>query len=230
MSDNCKTIFPSHIKYGNVLDVIAKVAGSSWTHKSFDKEPFDPSQPASNTNPWHLDFNDKTVKATNTSCIGMIYFNFQDGAEQTYNWCYHLELADRNDEKLLSPGSYGFSVAVAKRLVDFFGGEARFSDTDEEHPERYYRNDNPKLPHIIEETERNQRWYIFHNLLKNEPMLSYLELKTACEAYGTTENDKKLLDYLKTYELYQRIEHSIEEKYGDKNEDNSNTHAKGLKI
>jgi hypothetical protein len=232
MSDNCKTLFPSHIKHGDVLKVIAKVAGATWTHHSFDNKKFDSELPASNDNPWHINFTNDTVKAEHGSSIGMVRFSFQDCVEQRYDWIYYIELSDNNDEKQLCPGSYGFSVAIAKRLVDFFGGEARFFDNDEEYPERYYRNNNPKMPHIIQQAEVNERWYAFYNLLKNEPMLSYLELKEACDAYGTTQKDKKLLDYLKTYELYQAIEQNIEQKYGENNESLTlnQTQNKGFKI
>jgi hypothetical protein len=217
MSDNCKTVFPGYIKHEKVLYVIAKVAGASWHYASFDKNEFDNTLPGSNTNPWHIKFDSKQVKAENTSCIGMINFNFHDGAEQYYSWTYHLELSDRDDEKVLNPGSYGFSVAIAKRLVDFFGGQTQFSDIDEDYPEKHYKNDNPKFPRIIKETEKNERWYTFYNLLEQEPMLTYAELKEACDAYGTSEKDVKLLNYLKNYELYINMEEKINQKYGVKN-------------
>lgn len=231
MSDNCKTLFPSYIKHEKVLYVIAKVAGASWDYYSFDKKKFDSTLPGSNTNPWHIKFDSKQVKAENTHSIGMVNFNFHDAADQYYSWNYHLELSDRDDEKVLNPGSYGFSVAIAKRLVDFFGGQVQFSDSDEDYPERHYKNDNPKFPRIIEETQSNERWYTFYNLLEQEPLLTYAELKEACDAYGTSEKDAKLLSYLKNYELYINMEEKMNQKYGvqDTTADNKNS-LKGIKI
>lgn len=232
MSSSTKIIVPFHVTTDKILQVIAKVVGCPYekdTHQNYTagkdygkKAPFDPNLPVSDTNKWHMVFDrDKVYYEHNgkkNSDNANLYF--EDIAQSSYSWFAMLEDSQYEEGKRLAPDSTVTAVAVAKRLVNFFGGYAVFNDSFDDDDNYYYtlskeQEKNIKYPHVHihrDDYENvNYRWNAFQNALNNEPLLTVKELEEARKFSSYfTERDEALYGKLKILELHEKITDKVD--------------------
>lgn len=228
MGSSTKIVIPYHVTNSNLLKVIAKVMGCPFEKDTFknytagkdygQKPEFNPDLPVSNENKWHINFDNKSVYSDFGSAkdITNCYLNFKDLSEQSHGWFFMLEDAENEDGKILLPDSTIISVAVAKRIVDFFGGYAVFNnDKDIEDSPQYFYNyldkdvQNVKMPakkdinlDLTLPEYQNYTYNLFQNMLNNEPILTVKELDAA-EKFASYNTDKDKVFYEKIM-MYER--------------------------
>lgn len=230
MSNDCRIELPLHVRSKQVLEVIGKLLGMPFEVKTDKKPPrgwmssnssencsFDSTLPCSPENDWYLFFNDSLKQESYINIINIISMKFEDLAGSGYDWNFHVETVDENC-KLLTPNSYLVAGAVGKKLVDFFGGTVIYS----EDKELEYKNNTPLFPPKLSTQTSNDRYYQFYNSLYSIKMITANDLLEAeNKVYIRTERDNKLIEYLKVYETYKKIDDSVsdekEQKAGRKN-------------
>lgn len=222
MGSNTKIVIPYHVTNSNLLKVIAKVMGCPFEKDTFKNQTagkhygkklsFNPDLPVSNENKWHIKFNDKTVYTDfiSTRNINTGNLNFKDLSDQSHSWFFMLEDAENEEGKILLPDSTIISVAVAKRIVDFFGGYAIFNnDKDIEDSPQYFYNYVDKNVHNVKMPAKkdinldltlpeyqNYTYNLFQNALNNEPILTIKELDEAAK-FSSYDTDKDKVFYEK---------------------------------
>lgn len=224
-------ILPFHVTTDKIVMVIAKVVGCSFskdTHKNLTagknygkKEPFNPDLPITEENKWHIVFDSKEVyySHSNTKDSVSVNLHFKDLADQSHSWFTMVEDAQYEEGKRVLPDSTVISVAVAKRLVDFFGGYADLNSERESDPTRIYKLSKQqqkkiKYPHVKidpeDYTKTNYRWNLFYNALNNEPVLTIKELEAAKQyASYFTDKDEALYNTLSVLENHENLTNKI---------------------
>ena len=232
---------PLHVRTRDLLLVLAKVAGEPYTFRSFDKEevvsyrpyktkkvpaPFNPDEPASEENPWHIRFERDGqglgVEPANNSSVEHLTVSFQDAAKNPFSWSYFPEYDQVDDDRLflrrakqLSPGSHPMAVAICKRLVKFFGGELAYNDCrDQDKPDVVVSQKQATFPLMPKGSTSNDQWYAFYNALKNEPLLTPAELQEAIAQASYSKLDDRQEAFLKairSYELSLKLNQSLEQ-------------------
>jgi hypothetical protein len=122
MGINTKIFLPHSARLRDVSNVIGMLVGCPHTSNRFlvvdgveiKGNPTMPECPIISIKPEHFS---KDV------------FKARDG-DPIY-WLFHYET--ESDARLIAPGSNKFSIALGKRLVDFFGGWVDFNDCDSLH-------------------------------------------------------------------------------------------------
>ena len=226
MGVNTKIQLPLHVRGDYVLKVIAKVVGEPWSKGNFGKDriihingrmetiketiPFDPDQPPSETNNWHLQFENlhKTLKIQPSGFTHeMSTVMFTDAGGTSHGWYFHTE--DEHERfKQLSPAAHALAMAVGRRLVSFFGGQIIYHDSNDKVNYRVSAT-KARFPKMKSSQTSNQRWDQFHGLLADEPMLTAAELRKAIERMGTRESDECLLKKLEAIEKAQRLDQAL---------------------
>ena len=204
MSVDCKINLPLYARSDNIIKVIAKLVGSDFEFSSYDQKPFSPEEPSSKENSWHIKLlSDNKLESTQPTSL---YLMFTTLSNTSYRWFCALEDEDETYKQIL-PSSYGLSTLIGKKLVDFFGGRVLYQDYyDWDDKKHTYFNENPKFPKITPEQTSDDRYYQFQNALLAEPRITSLELIEMGQKYGLNTEDKKLLEVLKTTELYEHID------------------------
>lgn len=192
MSVDCKIKLPLYVDPKKVLDVILKITGNEPTFINLHKDlTVDIKQPSSNDNSYYIEFpnSESQIKMNDHESAFLI---FNTITKKQYSWFLHF-IDESQDYKTLMPGSYSFSIIVAKRLIDFFGGKALFVDyKDWDDTEYVYENNNPKFAKVSPEDPQNFKYYQYINLLKEEPLITRAEMEWA----DTFERHDKDIDNL----------------------------------
>lgn len=228
MAINTETKLPLHVTGDRVLQVISKVVGTSWELDTFSyedgaaahsfpenperkKKPFDPSLPASKDNRWHTSFKTSRddMRAT-ISGSGMSggTLKFVDGTGKGHEWGWHPECVEE-DGKLITCGSHGLGIAVAKRLVQFFGGRVCYKDNLDRVD---YKIDpkNARFPPKTPDQTGDCRWYQFQNALMAEAMLTSQEIRQAAKKSHNPQADyHALLEFLDAHHLKLQMNHTL---------------------
>lgn len=244
MGVNTKIILPYHVTTDKIVQVIAKIVGCAYTKETFSemtsgknygkKKEFNPDLPITNDNKWHISFDRDKVYYENTGKknTDSARLNFEDINGNLHSWFIILEDSQYEEGKILSPSSTTISVAVAKRLVDFFGGYAILNDSGnyENDPDYIYKLSSEKIanikyPHLNiaredYDLDPNYRWNLFQNALNNETLLTTKELEEAQKfASYVTPHDEEFYKRVKLQEnfdnLTEKVSH-IEVKAKDK--------------
>ena len=228
MGVSTKIKLPLSVQTDRLCLVIGKIVGAPVHLKTFPEQklsrrtrgfdtievpvPFDPAQPSSKDNPWHVSFagpwdaRPHTQAASGGGELSHGTLVFTDQAGNTHHWFFHQETEDE-DHKLLSPGSHGLGVAVGRRLVKFFGGRLKESDATDDPPyDLRVSNARAKFPEKKRHQVGDDRWYQFHNALNAEPVLSVQELAAAIDQHGGNDDHRALLASLEAYERKQALE------------------------
>jgi len=221
MAVNTRIILPIHVNAERVAKLVAKIAGAQTELAFLDSDKrkklvLNPDAPSCEENPWTVNFvgsfKDRPHIETDSSrgfASGDLVF--MDAAGNKHSWFYYLQ-GDHEDRQELMPGCHGFSVAIGRRLVRFFGGALVESDAvSSEDIKLRVPNARAKFPKKHKSQSSNDRWYQFQNALNNEPVLSYHELKDAMDSYGGVEKHQELLDYLEVLDRRQALEKIAEE-------------------
>jgi len=220
MGIDCKILLPLHVKAKNVFYVIHKSVGTEFIQRTFDKDqwhgrevkkiptPFDGTLPSNKENPWFLEPKNPISIEKYDFDYSLLRFTFQDICGNHYDWMFHPE-TEYEDGKLLNPGSSVLAVALAKRLVDFFGGHAIYQDSDDEISYQI----NPKkalYPTKTKEQSSDDRWYQFYNALNSVQLVTVKELESAQQYSGYfTDRDKALLDFLYKKEQRDHLDNQL---------------------
>lgn len=224
MGVNTKIQLPLHVRGDYVLQVIGKVVGEPWTKGTFGKdksvridgrwrtvkEPlaFDPDQPPSRANPWHVRFENPNMKVQPsdfTHSLATMIFTDASGAH--HGWYWHTE--DENERfKQLTPGAHALAVAVGRRLVAFFGGQIIYNDTNDKINYKVAVS-KARFPKMKPSQTSNDRWDQFHGLLAEEPMLTAAELRKAIARMGTRPCDEQLLAKLEVLESAEQLDEAL---------------------
>lgn len=220
MSSNTRIVLPVHATSRRVMDLLGKIAGTPYNieklggdqydYKGFGSRKervMDPSQPASESNSWHLEFGNK-IKASAVNSpydLSHGYLHFEDFSGEKHAWMMHVENSDEEGTHSLLPGSTALATAIGIRLVNFFGGFVHFNDGSDEDIKGNALRVSPsraKFPKKKKEQSSNDRWYQFQNLLANEPLVSVEELEWANGRVAYTQHklSLKLLERLKIEE------------------------------
>ena len=228
MAVNARIYLPLSAKSQCILETIGKVAGAPTTIETFplptglprrlgqpDSMPpahpaFDPKQPSSDGNPWHVRVARKAIHMAvtpNDFSFGSLVF--QDAAGGCHQWTFHTEIEDEHS-KQLSPGSNALAVAIGRRLVRFFGGKLIPCDSTDR-VDLTVSNAKARFPTIRAGQTSNDRWHQFHNALASEPVLSSAELRQALSTHGDFSGDEALLHCLESRERHQSLQGSVSE-------------------
>ncbi len=222
---NTNIQLPLHVDLRRLKHVIGKVVGVKHevtTHEkqsgSFRnpvryKEPFDYEKPASETNQWHHDFDDKHVFVSEVPQAGFSQVNlhFVDGANTTWTWLYHAEDKDDDRFKTLAPSSHAMGIAVGIRLVQFFGGNLTFNDNYDE-PDLVVEPKRALFPTKKRNQSSNDRWYQFENALRAVPALTSQELLDAApyaESGVLSVREEALVAHLRAKEKEAALEGAL---------------------
>lgn len=126
MGVDCKVYLPDNVKIDNVVEVMGIAAGlpcKRFYHKSYNGK---------DTGYWGAHVEGASAKPCQfivTLADIELKGKMVDGLEEhTVN--YHFE-RDRTSGRLLMPRSTAFWLAIAHRLVDFFGGHIDYQDCDD---------------------------------------------------------------------------------------------------
>lgn len=228
MAINTETKLPLHVTGKRVLHVISKVVGAPWELDTFNyqddartysfpenperkKKPFDPILPASQDNQWHISFkaSQNDMRATiSGSGMSVGTLQFVDGAGKGHEWGWHPECVEE-DGKLITCGSHGLGIAVAMRLVQFFGGRVCYKDNlyqvDYEVDPRDARFP-PKSP----DQTGDCRWYQFQNALMAEAMLTSQEIRQAAKKSNNPQADyHALMEFLDAQHLKLEMDRTL---------------------
>lgn len=113
MGSSCDVYLPPATRVEDVAEVIGILAGNKPRKDSIGNDGWAVMVPS--------------VRVTVTSIPTMVEITFQDSQRENRIATYHFEAGD-NGERLLSTGSTPWWCAVAKRLIDFFGGTVTYND------------------------------------------------------------------------------------------------------
>ena len=231
MSSNTQIRLPSSTPNGRILDVISRLVGQSFVQvpqNKSDRRSFgDPTQPATEDNPWTVDFDEVPGRAGNPRAgrgiqaidpygfdAEMAQVQFRDAGGNYHCWYLHMPGSDEQDFKLLSPGAHALALAVGRRLVDFFGGNLTEDDSSDSVDYRV-RPAKALLPPKTKDQEPNDRFYQYHNALANLSPLTTLDLEWAEERMGTGDAHmpslKRALDELERIRDIAALKASMEE-------------------
>ena len=114
MGVDVKVTLPPDTRLQDVADAIARLAGYPCTRHSIGEN-----------GQWAL--HQKEVTAKGSIIPQMAYINWAWAGEPR-SWAYHFE--GKGGTRLLISRSRAVNIAVAKRLVDIFGGAADYNDSD----------------------------------------------------------------------------------------------------
>jgi hypothetical protein len=219
MSSNTKIYLSNHAKTEEVFKVIQKIMGAEFTQSVSGGRTINKNKPASENNPWTIKFKkneDNTIKLSTDSYF---QFYFLDPVGNTQSTLYFFEGMDSDysyeQEKYLNPSSSPIWGVLGKRLVDFFGGKVLFNESsDSDNPNNWHVCDHPKFPkrtkNDIGIDNENKRFFLFQNLLFNEPLITSYELKDMEKVTRYwNEEDSHLLSYLKKYEEAKELSESL---------------------
>lgn len=207
---------PIHVQSRHLLKVIGKCVGVECRQAELDpgRRTVDFSLPASSTNHWVLRFDGKgdfaVRPAEHTNDLSFAYVLFTDLAGTDHRW----ELSSENEDeqsRLLHPDSTALSVAVARRLLQFFGGSLEYSgyregSVDEKRtPRTALYPPNPRAS--SSRLTSDERFDLFQNALHAFPLLTPQEIKDAAasSSYGITPACQRLLDRLDVEFAHQHL-------------------------
>ena len=241
MGSSTDLYLPLHVRTHDLVMVLAKIMGEPYVLTSFDKDevvsyrpyrtkkvptPFDPSEPASQDNPWHVRFerDGKGLGAEPARDHTMSHFmvTFQDAAKNPYSWNYFPEYDQQDSDglflrraKLLSPGSHPIAGAACKRLVHFFGGELFYNDgKDQDAPDVTVTQEQARFPLMQPGSSSNDQWYALYNALNSEPLLTPEELEEARAFVSYQAEDEKQASFIKAIRAFHmslRLAQTLEE-------------------
>lgn len=158
MGVDCKIYLPDNVRIRDVAHVIAISAGLK------------PRWGGSGKAKWV----EVPVEVRNTSYPSMaeiaIYGDLVDGEKRHFVY-YHFECS--KDGRQLMPRSTAFWIAIAHKLVDFFGGTIDYNDCDDVDID-YSKDANSRL---VNAPEGNKEWDAFQERLFNVKPITKEELE-----------------------------------------------------
>ena len=209
---------PLHAKSRQLLEVIGKCVGVESQQQRLGPDrgqQVDFSSPASASNSWIVRFmpaksDFKVQQADHVNDLSFAYVIFSDLAGSAHRWELSSEHEDE-DSRLLHPDSTALSVAVARRLLRFFGGSLQYnsslvSECDEKRaPRTALYPPNPRAASA--RLSSDERFDAFQNALHQFPALSPQEIRDAAahSSYGITPACQRLLDRLEVEASHQQI-------------------------
>ena len=210
MSVDCKIKLPLYVEPKKILDVILRITGKEphFTKLYNEKPNIDIKEPSSHKNSYYLTLNEENnhIKI-NDDESGFIIFHSATGKK--YSWFLHF-IDEDQDYKTILPGLYSFSIIVAKRLVDFFGGKALFNDSmDWDDADYVYENNNPKFAKKSKEDPPNFKYYQYINLLKEEPLITRAEMEWANTFERIDDDIENLVEILEKKQLYNELNYDL---------------------
>ena len=233
MSSSCNIFLPIGTTNEKITEVLARLMGAEMIQDSFEKqsfsrssrdmvkvkEKFDPALPSSKTNSWFVQVEGAEMQSSDKFNPSYNHFQlvFKDMAETRYMWNFSTE-TESEKYKLINPGSYAMSGAVAKRMIDFFGGYAIYDDqkdTGEPDPTKnpyVYENKNPVFGARQSGQSSDSRWYQYQNAIWNIKPLTSEEILAMKEILPLREQCAKLVECLKKYELFQQMDKLLADK------------------
>lgn len=116
MGVNCRITLPPAARVDDVANVIGRLSGAKAIWKELD-----------GSGGWYCKVEQVTVKPSSVPECADIQWTGADGVFQYV--MYHFEWDEKGNRGLL-PTSTAFWVAAACRLVDFFGGQVDYNDSD----------------------------------------------------------------------------------------------------
>lgn len=218
MSD-CKVFLPLSVSAEHVFYVIGKYMGIDFDYHVFPQDvfnpytrkstkvipPFDPAQPASVDNPWHIKF-DKSFKINMGNHYYTLYFDFKDLVGKSYSFLFMQE-TEFEDYKLLSIDSSAIHVALAKTIINFFGGRAHLNGDIDNNSQSLYICEKPLFPSKKNGQTPDDRWYQFYNALNQVHLITADDIQQSSDISGYfTPEDKNLIDYLMKKELKKSLD------------------------
>lgn len=170
MGVDCRVILPDRVRVRDVAEVIGILAG---LNRSWDS-----------TKSW---IEVEGVKVETTSVPEMVSIILRGSLideQSDHSANFHFE---GNPGRLLFPRSTAFWIAVSKGLIDFFGGELDYNDSDSIDID--YKV--PAKPNIA--PEKGKDWYDFQEALYNIKPLTIYDLIDANQyaAYKDSRYEKK---------------------------------------
>lgn len=215
MSSNTKIYLNPHAKTEEVFKVIQKIMGAEFTQSTSGGRKVNKLLPCSENNPWHINFKKEPQNIIKLSAPNYFNFYFLDPVANIQGTMYFFEGLNSdsysfNNEKIMNPDSTALWGVIGKRLVDFFGGKVLFCDSaDSDNIDNWHVCEHPKYPEKNKE-DNNERYFLYHNLLFNEKLITSLELEEMKKVTRYwSDNDNKLLDYLKKYEEAKELSDSL---------------------
>lgn len=211
MSVDTNIKLPLWVRSESVLKVIGKSVGVPFSFGTINQRPYHEKNPSDNLNPWFLKFNssgDSYIKSKPVDyASSAVDFLFQDISGSLHKWLFFHETEDE-DFKLLNPNQSAMSVAIGRRLIQFFGGEIQYCD--------YTSNSDYKVsqrlalyPKKKTYQTSDDRWYQFQNTLKSFPILSLEEMDFAVKEGGCSQRDQNFMDSLKTMKEKKNLEECL---------------------
>lgn len=213
MGIDCRIELGNNATTDRIHKVILQIIGHQADYRVFDKKAFDITQPTSRDNPWHMRFDRSLGSPENSSVTGCVTINFQTLDNKNYSWHCSLE-SDNEEGKVILPGSYGFSMMVGKRLVDFFGGRVLFSDMYDWTDEIYaYTNKTPLYGKKTRSQNSDDRFYQFYNALNiTEPLSEKDILWFEKRGIGMDEDGMNIVHQINVAIFHHHLEEKLDEK------------------
>lgn len=198
MSTNCRVELPISARTRRLEVLIARIMGTPVSCKPLQNNgTIDPSRPASPSNDWYMSVSSKDTwfrveeKPFDLS-FGILMVH---AGHATISWPISMENEQERPGVTLLPDATPLHIAVSSRLVHFFGGRMQPNDSVDRFIE--VSPEHAKFG-PMGNASSDQRWYQFHNAVRNEPVLTPREIQIARElsAYPDHRESLKLEERL----------------------------------
>lgn len=189
--------------------VVARLLGGEMhpaVFSSNDSREFDPTEPSSTENPWHLDLsrNDRkrffyVAQDAKQHDLSFSTFMGEYLPGKAQRWTLHRE-NEHPHQQLWNGYTNALVVAVGIRLAQFFGGTLIYDDSQEERCLQV-RPGRARFPGKKKDQTSDERWFQFQNALADVLPLTASEIDKAC-ALGddTPERWRPLQDVMRARE------------------------------
>lgn len=203
---------PLGTQTGRVLKVLARLIGTPYRIDDLSDQPkTDHDLPCGNGNSWCFRFDKEHARLTSADDQDLSWGNMVliDGAGQRWSWPIHAEM-DTEDGVEVAFASNPLGVAICRRLLQVFGGQMECDDGKEDKPGNKLSRSplHALMPPMIPGADRNERWYRFQNLLKNQTVIKPEEIAWATDraAYKLSNRSLFLSEWLASETQRTRME------------------------
>jgi hypothetical protein len=222
MGVNCKIKLPLSTSSYRIFTLAQKLVGAEYKLAGDNKKEIDETIEPSEDNYWYPRYPNKLEP---TRISGYSLFTLNTITKQEHQWHFFFEEEEEN-WKILHLPCDAFSQAIAKRIVDFFGGIVLYADYhDWDDKEHTYENNNPTFPKKETTQTSDDRFLQFYQVLFHEKELNYTDFEAIKQKENMTDEDIKLVETLKTQKLYRSLNNNV-----DKKNTTISPHVKRMKV
>lgn len=209
MGVNCKIRLPLHTSSSRLFSLVQKLVCNDYKLTTHQNHDVDESLPPTSDNYWYPRY---PSNLASTDWSGYSIFTLNTITELEYQWHFFFEEEEENWKVLHLPCDT-FSQAIAKRIVDFFGGTVLYADyndwSDKEHT---YTNNNPKFPKKKKSQTSDERFLQFYQYLFQEKELNYDDFKAINKENSMTNEERELIEAIRAKKLYKSINQNLDSK------------------